>query len=433
MSEVVKSKYIKLVEDKNFQIETVFKNKNSLNLVFAFDEYFCKYFAVTLQSLIEHSNPKKLYDIVVFTSDLSDKNAKRLLRQIPENFSIRFFNIKKYISNNFQNIKLKTRSYWTEEVYYRVFIPIIMNKYDRVLFLDSDVIIQDDIYKLFSIDFEDKEIIAISDTIKLVTNSKDVEKRLKFIKNELRVKNPKEYFNAGVLLFNVQKINKDNYIKSFLEVMSLKKLEFQDQDALSSMFYNRSKLIDLKWNLQYHVPFGHQKDIASMDKEDYQEYCTAFDNPNIIHYTSPYKPWTDPHLELAEQFWFYARKTIYYEDIISEMCRTKIIESARDTELFTKIHSNKKIVLWGASIFLEKFIRQYHVSTKNILGIVDKNPEKQGTKIGSYKCYVPKDINKLKPEQIIITILHYADKREKEIRKYVKENCSNNIEIIRIY
>ena len=62
MSEVVNSKYIKLVEGKNFQIEKVFKNKDCLNLVFAFDEYFCKYFAVTLQSLIEHSNPKKLYN-----------------------------------------------------------------------------------------------------------------------------------------------------------------------------------------------------------------------------------------------------------------------------------------------------------------------------------------------------------------------------------
>lgn len=433
MTNFVESKYIQLIENKNFQIKPIYKNKNSINLVFAFDDKFCKYYAVALQSLIENSNPKDLYDIVVFTSDLTDKNAKRLLKQIPNNFSIRFFNIKKYISVCFNGIKLKTRSYWTEEVYYRVLIPVIMNKYRRVLFLDADIVINGYISELFNTDFEDKEIVAISDTIKLLDKSKDTKKQLNCIINNLGIKNTKEYFNAGVILFNIPKINVNDYIKSFIDVVDSKTLDFQDQDALNVMFQNKSKLIDWKWNMQWHIPIYHKKDIPNMNSKDYQEYCESFENPAIIHFTSSIKPWFDPSRELAEVFWFYARKTIYYEDIIADMCQYKIIESARNQELFSKIHNSKRIVLWGASIFLDKFLQQYHVNTKNIIGIVDKNPEKKGTKMGNYKCYTPEDINRLNPDEIVITIVHYADKREKEIKKFVKENCSKNIKVTRIF
>ena len=75
----------------------------------------------------------------------------------------------------------------------------------------------------------------------------------------------------------------------------------------------------------------------------------------------------------------------------------------------------------------------YDIKTDNILGIIDKNPAKHGTYIEKYKCYAPEDINKLKPKQIIISIIHYVDKREKEVKKFVKENCSQKIEVKRMF
>ena len=431
--EIEKQEFVNIITDKSAQIEPFYKNKNSMNFVFAFDDKYSKYFAVTLLSLVENSKPEYLYDIVIFTSDLSDRNAKRLLKSVPSNFSIRFFNIKKYITACFEDIKLSAKSYWSVEMYYRIFIPVIMNKYDKVLYLDSDTIFNNDIHDLFNIDFEDKEIIAISDTVKLVLKNKEMQKRIKYIKNDLGISNPKHYFNSGVILFNIQKINLDNYIKRFLNAMNLETVYFPDQDILNVMFKNQSKLVDWKWNLQYHIPIYHRKDIVDMNKKDYNEYSIAFDNPVVIHYTSPLKPWINPTQELAEQFWFYARKTLYYEEILAAMNKYSIVDSAKAIDLYIKLHNNKRIVLWGASLFLEQFIRQYDIKTDNILGIIDKNPAKHGTYIEKYKCYAPEDINKLKPKQIIISIIHYVDKREKEVKKFVKENCSQKIEVKRMF
>lgn len=428
----VETKYVHFVEGNDFQIEPVFGSENYCSLVFAFDDKYSKYFAITLQSLIENSSIDFLYDIVVFTSDLSDKNAKRLLRFIPSNFSLRFFNIKKYIASSFKNIELSAKSYWSEEMYYRIFIPIIMNKYKKVLYIDSDTIFNGDIQDLFSIDFENKEVIAVSDTIKLVLKNKTLEERLEYIKKDLGIKDPKQYFNSGVLLFNVAEIDLDNYIRRFLNAMNLEKLYYPDQDLLNVMFRDRSKLVDWKWNLQYHIPIYHQKDIIDMEKRDYEEYFKAFENPIIVHYTSILKPWINPTLELSDLFWFYARKNLYYEEILFSMNEKTVIDSAKSMDLYIKLQNGKRIVLWGASLFLEQFITQYDIKTNNIVGIIDKNPARQGTSIKQYKCYAPNCIKNLKPDEIIITILHYADEREKEIRSFIKSNNLKNIKITRL-
>jgi len=432
MSEMIKSKYIKPIEDKNFQINPIFNNKSSLNLVFAFNNEYAKYFAVALQSLIENSKLKYLYDIVIFTSDLSDRNAKLLLKSIPNNFSIRFFNIKKYITTYFDNIKLSTKSYWSEEIYYRIFIPIIMNQYKKALYLDSDIIFNGDIKDLFSYDFEGKEIIAISDTVKLVIKNNTLKNRLKYIKNDLCIKNTKQYFNSGVLLFNISEINLDNYKQRFLKAINLETLYYPDQDMLNLIFNNRVKLVDWKWNLQYHIPIYHFKDIINMNKKEYEKYLNAFENPIIVHYTSPLKPWADSTQELSELFWIYARKTFYYEEILAYMNKYSVIDTLKSLVLYIKLLDNRKIVLWGASIFLETFIKQYDIKTDNIIGIIDKNPEKQGTYIEQYKCYAPEDIIKLKPDEIIITIVNNTDEREKEIKLFLHSKNLENIKITRL-
>ena len=55
--------------------------------------------------------------------------------------------------------------------------------------------------------------------------------------------------------------------------------------------------------------------------------------------------------------------------------------------LLKQIKDNNKIIFWGASLFLKNFLAKYKIKNSNILGIVDKNINLQGTNISAYEIF----------------------------------------------
>lgn len=415
---------------QNFQIKPIFKN-NFISLVFAFNEDYCKYFSAALQSIIEHSNLSAQYDIVVLTSEINCTYEKLLRKQLPENFSIRFFNMTDIILENFSEIILKNFKYWSIEMYYRIFIPIIMQDYDRVLYLDSDIIVNTDLSKFYHQNFETNELIAIKDTTSQLLHLEEYQERKKHLVEILKLIDETKYFNSGVLLFNIKQINSLKYLQEFIKYIQIENLLFPDQDILNMLFQNKTKLISSKWNyccgeLIYNESFLDQ--IRNGYKKEFEE---AKKNPLIIHYTSPKKPWNTKLHEHFEKFWEYARKTPFYEEVLSSMTTTLIDNSLKDStrklNLCLKLQDKKKYLFWGASLFLEDFINQYNINNDNILGIIDKNSCKQGKQINNYKIFAPEDIKILNPDEIIVTIINSQEERCAEIKEFLHSNKLQNI------
>lgn len=92
-------------------------------------------------------------------------------------------------------------------------------------------------------------------------------------------------------------------------------------------------------------------------------------------------------------------------------------------------YSKNKLLLWGASLFLEYIVKKYHIKNEKIVGIIDANPKRQGKKLGKYAIYAPNDITNLDFQEIVITIVNNADKREAEIREFLNEKNLKDIEI----
>lgn len=93
--------------------------------------------------------------------------------------------------------------------------------------------------------------------------------------------------------------------------------------------------------------------------------------------------------------------------------------------LLLKSIKNKKIVFWGASIFLENFIKKWHIKSNNILGIIDKNPNRQNQYVGKYQIFSPEKLADLKPNCLILTIKNNHKKIYKELSSFIKENYKN--------
>ena len=101
---------------------------------------------------------------------------------------------------------------------------------DKLLYLDIDMMIADDISKLYNIDISDYEYAAVKEKYGCWAIRPD-------------------YINAGMLLLNMSKIRKTGLLEKARERIKTKKMLFADQDAI---FWSttKKKILPRKFNEQ---------------------------------------------------------------------------------------------------------------------------------------------------------------------------------------
>lgn len=78
----------------------------------------------------------------------------------------------------------------------------------------------------------------------------------------------KQYFNSGVLLFNIKQCNSINFLECFLDTLKdIKEPIFMDQCVFNAMLENRVKFLDLRYNNEvcfYKTHRQHYKTMPQM-------------------------------------------------------------------------------------------------------------------------------------------------------------------------
>ena len=97
------------------------------------------------------------------------------------------------------------------------------------------------------------------------------------------------------------------------------------------------------------------------------------------------------------------------------------IENKITFDLIKKTIKNKTVLLWGASLFLEKLLKQEKEILPNILGIVDRDFNKWGKDFYGYKIISPDEIESKNAEAILVTIATKVYYYYEVISKEVKE------------
>ena len=298
-------------------------NKDKNAIVFCIDENYVKYFSVVLESFISVSNQTKKYDLVVLYNDLSSDNISKLTSYLPSNIPLRFYNVEKVKKQFIGKNKFKPKEYWSESMYFRLLIPEIFKKYKKVLYCDSDIIFNNNIDGIFNINDEDKSLLVVLDSV--APDLKFNIKRKDFIENYLHIKHSYNYFNSGVILFNLRNINNKKYFNDLIfNLNKFEKLLFPDQDILNVIFQDNVKYISLKWNFQINIHLYQQENLFNYDKSFLDDYFKAKNQPSIIHYAGTEKPWHNPALFLHDKFWQMARKSPFYEEIIYDNYNKKL-------------------------------------------------------------------------------------------------------------
>ena len=271
-----------------------------------------------IESIIQNAKQKRLYKIYILTTNISLKNKENLNYQIKNDkrFSIYFINVTNYIENK----KLNTFAHLTIETYFRFLIFDLFPNSKKVLYLDSDLIINYDISELYDINIEGKYLAAVKDIDTAGSLNYQKEKR-NYINEIIGCKGDDEYFQAGVILFNILEIKNKISSEILFYIAQERKWDWMDQDVLNFVFKGKIYYLNQKWNCIMNW-VGLIKNKTRIDilkfapKQLFNEYLEARKNPLIIHYAGNQKPWEYPSCDFSNYFWKYANHSIYIKKII---------------------------------------------------------------------------------------------------------------------
>ncbi len=248
--------------------------QKELNICYAFNENYAAPSAVSMASLLENNRDFSIVFHILY-SNLKSSTIERL-----STFSNRYknakFNFVKIDETKFEKFNISI-PYITKETYYRYLIADALD-ISRVLYLDGDTIINGDISVLFDIDLMDFYCAGVRD---IYVESIAYQKQLNI--NGV-------YINAGVILFNLEKIRQERIVEKLFKFSIGRWFKYQDQDVLNIVFDGKIKEVDCLYNFNRH----HQKETP-------QRTSSA----KIIHYIGSNKPW--------KKYSFYCLKRFYYK------------------------------------------------------------------------------------------------------------------------
>jgi len=182
----------------------------------------------------------------------------------------------------------------------------------------------DDVAELYAVDPGDCPACAVVDADHAGAYSTNFRDMRTYTDDVLKLAKPYDYFQAGVMLFNIPAIRGRFRVADMLKLAFERKWDYLDQDVLNILFAGQVKFLDPRWNVLYDCDHFRVKElVANAPLRIYQAYLASRQNPGIIHYAGYRKPWEDPSVDFAQKFWANARRSPFYELILYRMTRVK--------------------------------------------------------------------------------------------------------------
>lgn len=237
---------------------------DTIHICTAIDRNYRLPLTALVNSIHKNSSSHKCIVHVLFTG-LSEKYRNKLTNKYTNtNLYFDFIDMSKY-NFDFDGIDMQ---YWTKAIFYRIMIPEIFKNYERILYIDGDTLVLKDLYDFFNTPFDsDINMAMIVDRFSW--------------KEQMRKLNISNYFNSGVILFDVKKCLENDFCNKCVQWLSQNKNKaiFPDQDAINVVCDKRILRVNNSFNKQIAID-----DYNKLDNDAY-----------IAHFLSAKKPWMIKH------------------------------------------------------------------------------------------------------------------------------------------
>jgi len=267
----------------------------TIPIFFSTDDNYIPFLDVAIKSLIANASREYTYRILVLNTGLNEENVRKVMQNETDRFKIDFVDISEEVENI--RSRFKNVYHFSVVTYYRLFIASLFPQYDKVVYLDCDLVVLGDIAELYNTELGDNILGAAPE--QFVQNTKEF--RL-YAKTALGV-DPDGYVNAGVLLMNLKEYRKQKIEVKFVEMITRYDFDLLDPDQayLNYLCLGKIHVLPNGWN-----------------KEPMPLACEG--KKNIVHYALYKKPWQYDDVTDGEYFWHYAKSSPFY----GEICRRKV-------------------------------------------------------------------------------------------------------------
>ena len=263
-----------------------------MNIVISCNDDYIVPARILIDSIAVHNRNVALWFVY---HTVTENNLGALNKQTNE-YGWKFYPVK--IKEHFRTIaaELPCHMHFSEEMYYRLFLPWLLPDCERVLYLDCDIMVRGGLSELYDFDLEDNYVGAAHDVNKEIRRESIVRLKLKG-----------DYFNSGVQLLQLERIREKMSQEELLSCIDKISREFlliyPDQDILNKIYEGRIKEIHKKYNYGAVTSVMHKL----KNPEELQ-------NAVVVHFITSNKPWKKEYcLFYLREYWNYLQKYITEE------------------------------------------------------------------------------------------------------------------------
>ena len=316
--------------------------KNKVNLCFLADDNYVMQTVVTINSIFLNKNDDTLYDIYVILNNGSEENIKKIKEMENSSFKINIIKIdkmKELFKFDIEEISASPTAIC------KFYIPEILSDLDRVLYMDGDIIVTNDLLELYNIDIGDNYVGAVKDTCGL---SRSLNKLFK--KNVF-------YFNSGVMIMNLKKMRENNISDSLMDYRINGYNYMMDQDSLNYVLKDKVMELPFIYNTQLCCIDDVKRYDSNKQMSVLQEYFNLqydvskfeeiVNKAQILHYSGTLKPWNKANVAESDLWVYY-----YYKSPFKDIVLKKRIKNLKKRNIVSKFF--KKM---GRYKFMCNFIR----------------------------------------------------------------------------
>ncbi len=278
---------------------------NPINICFVTDDKYAPYTGVAMYSIIKHLPAGTPTHFYIFDNAITPQTKQKMEQLLPASSNISFVDVSSCLGT-LQQLQ-QTAAHITKTSYLKFFIADLLPEVDKIIYLDGDLVITDDITALWNTPLEDKLLAAVEDVGYTYWCQHNPELKLKF-----------KCMNSGVMLINCKKWRETNLSAQLLAcAKEHDKVGFgQDQPVLNYVCKDQIVFLPFYWNVQ---DTFFRDEIEIVDRKDIAACHEAKNFPKIIHYTYVKKPWNYPFMRQADVFWkYYAASSLCSQALYSK-------------------------------------------------------------------------------------------------------------------
>ena len=236
------------------------------------DRNFIMQTFVTIVSMKENKSAEYIYDIYILSSVSCVEFEEYASKIRSTDFLITIIEVS---MDKFK--KIKQISHISQACLLKFEISDYLVTYDKVLYLDGDIIVRKGLETLFQIELGENYVACVFHSLGIVTGE--------------------DKMNGGVMLLNVAKIREKNLSRILLKKREeLGDRNSMDQETFQLIFADKKIALSPQYNimvdkLDFEKKFYSIKDFNTYYGTSFHSRREALRNAVIVHFTGAIKPW----------------------------------------------------------------------------------------------------------------------------------------------